>query len=102
MSEGRSFFEFLLKEPKNALVKQYKRLLAMDDVELNFTDEALAELAAQAVKRGTGARGLRALMENLMLEVMFDAPSGGGRASCEISAEVVRGEAKSKIKRKRA
>ena len=92
----------VLKEPKNALVKQYKRLLAMDDVELSFTDEALAELAAQAVKRGTGARGLRALMENLMLDLMFDAPSGSGRASCEISAEVVRGEAKPKIKRKRA
>ena len=92
----------VLKEPKNALVKQYKRLLAMDDVEVDFTDDALAELAEKAVKRGTGARGLRALMENLMLDLMFDAPSGKGRASCKISAEVVRGEAKPKIKRKRS
>jgi len=89
----------VLKEPKNSLVKQYRRLLAMDDVDLHFTDAALEELAARAEKRGTGARGLRALMESLMLDLMFAAPSGKGPARCEISAEVVRGEAEPKLER---
>ncbi len=87
----------VLQEPKNALVKQYRRLLAMENVDLQFTPEALAELAEQAVKRGTGARGLRALMENLMLDLMFTAPSCKGRTRCEISAEVVRGESGAKL-----
>ena len=89
----------VLKEPKNSLVKQYRRLLAMDDVDLHFTDAALEELAARAEKRGTGARGLRALMESLMLDLMFAAPSGKGQARCEISTEVVRGEAEPKLER---
>ncbi len=87
----------VLKEPKNALVKQYRRLLAMENVDLQFADEALEELAEQAVRRGTGARGLRALMENLMLDLMFTAPSRDGKTRCEISAEVVRGEAGAKL-----
>ena len=87
----------VLQEPKNALVKQYRRLLAMENVDLQFTVEALEELAAQAVKRGTGARGLRALMENLMLDLMFAAPSCNGKSRCEISAEVVRGEVGAKL-----
>ncbi|MCI5779024.1 MAG: ATP-dependent Clp protease ATP-binding subunit ClpX [Lentisphaeria bacterium] len=90
----------VLKEPKNALVKQYRRLMAMENVDLQYTDEALAELAERAVKRGTGARGLRALMENLMLELMFTAPSGPGPARCVITAEVVRGEAEPELERR--
>lgn len=89
----------VLQEPKNALVKQYRRLLAMEDVDLQFSDDALEELADRAVKRGTGARGLRALMEKLMLEIMFAAPSQKGKTRCLITAEVVRGESEPELKR---
>lgn len=65
----------ILKEPKNALVKQYAALLAMDDVELSFTDEALEAIATKAMERRTGARGLRSIIENAMLDIMFDIPS---------------------------
>jgi ATP-dependent Clp protease ATP-binding subunit ClpX len=89
----------VLQEPKNALVKQYRRLLAMENVDLQFTPEALEELADRAVKRGTGARGLRSLMEKLMLDVMFLAPERKGNTRCTITAEVVRGEAEPKLER---
>ena len=84
----------VLCEPRNALVKQYRKLLALEGVELEFTHDALKEIAANAVKRGTGARGLRALMEELMLDIMFTAPSGNSGTRCVIDAEQVRGEAK--------
>ncbi len=90
----------ILKEPKNALIRQYQRLMSMDQVELTFTDDALDALAEKAVARGTGARGLRAILEELMLDVMFDAPAeAGGR--CTINGAVVRGEAKARITKKR-
>ena len=90
----------VLQEPKNALVKQYRRLMAMQGVDLQFTADALEELADRTVKRGTGARGLRALMEKLMLDVMFAAPGCKGKKQrCIISAEVVRGEAEPELKR---
>ena len=82
----------VLSEPRNALVKQYKKLLALENVELEFTDEALQEIAAKAVKRGTGARGLRALMEELMLDIMFAAPSAKSKSRCIIGGEIARGE----------
>ena len=87
----------VLNEPKNALVKQYRRLLAMDNVELEFTPAALQEIAAKAVKRGTGARGLRALMEELMLDIMFNAPSADKKMRCIIGDDTVRGETKPEI-----
>ncbi len=65
----------ILTEPKNAIIKQYKTLLAMDNIELEFTDDALHEIAKIAVKRKTGARALRSIIEDLMLDVMFKAPS---------------------------
>ncbi|MBE6388600.1 MAG: ATP-dependent Clp protease ATP-binding subunit ClpX [Lentisphaerae bacterium] len=89
----------VLQEPKNALVKQYRRLLAMEDVDLQFSPDALEELAGKAVQRGTGARGLRALMEKLMLDIMFAAPSRKGKSRCIITAEVVRGDAEPKLER---
>ncbi|MBR7121759.1 MAG: ATP-dependent Clp protease ATP-binding subunit ClpX [Lentisphaeria bacterium] len=90
----------VLQEPKNALVKQYRRLMAMQNVDLQFTAEALNELADRAVKRGTGARGLRSLMEKLMLNVMFAAPGSKGKMQrCTITAEVVRGESEAKLER---
>jgi ATP-dependent Clp protease ATP-binding subunit ClpX len=64
----------ILTEPKNAMVKQYKKLLSMDGVELEFEDEALNALASMAIKRKTGARGLRAIIEHLMLDVMYEIP----------------------------
>ena len=65
----------ILKEPKNALVNQYKHLFDIDNVELSFRDEALKEIARQAIKRKTGARGLRSIMEELLMETMFDLPN---------------------------
>ena len=79
----------ILSEPKNALIKQYQRLLAMDDVELKFTPDALNCIADKAVKLGTGARGLRALLEQLMLNVMYEAPGRAGGV-CRIDAAAVR------------
>ncbi|HPP68528.1 MAG TPA: ATP-dependent Clp protease ATP-binding subunit ClpX, partial [Clostridiales bacterium] len=65
----------ILKEPKNALVKQYKSLLKMDDVELEFDDAALYAMADLTLEKKTGARGLRSIMEQTLLPVMFEAPS---------------------------
>ena len=65
----------ILKEPKNALVNQYKHLFEIDDVELTFRDEALLEIAKQAIKRKTGARGLRSIMEDILMETMFELPN---------------------------
>ena len=65
----------ILSEPKNALVKQYTRLFEMDNVELEFDEDALDAIADQAIHRGTGARGLRAIMEEVLLPVMYDIPS---------------------------
>ncbi|MBL4935739.1 ATP-dependent Clp protease ATP-binding subunit ClpX [Clostridium sp. YIM B02515] len=65
----------ILTEPKNALVKQYKRLLEMDNVELEFNEEALLAIADEAIKRNTGARGLRAIIEDIMRDIMFDIPT---------------------------
>ena len=85
---GREDLVRILSEPKNALVKQYQRLMAMDNVKLEFTAEALDLIADKAVKLGTGARGLRALLEQLMLDVMYEAPGKAGGV-CVIDASVV-------------
>ncbi len=79
----------ILTKPKNALVKQYKKLLELDDVELEFTEDALVEVAKQAIERKTGARGLRSIIEGIMLEVMFELPSRDDIAKCTITADVV-------------
>ncbi|EYE89006.1 ATP-dependent protease [Fervidicella metallireducens AeB] len=79
----------ILTEPKNALVKQYKRLFEMDGVELNFEDEALEAIADEALRRKTGARGLRAIMESIMLEVMFDIPSRNDIVKCHVTHDTV-------------
>ena len=70
----------ILTEPRNALVKQYQRMFEIDGVELEFTEDALEAVADQAILRGTGARGLRAIMEEVLLPVMFDVPSDDGIA----------------------
>ena len=79
----------ILKEPKNALVKQYKKLFEMDNVELEFTDEALESIADEALKRNTGARGLRAIIEDTMKDIMFDIPSREEIAKVIINKETV-------------
>ena len=79
----------ILTEPKNALVKQYARLFELDGVELEFTTDALEAIADQAVKRGTGARGLRAIMEEVLLSVMYEVPSRADVAKVVITAETV-------------
>ena len=80
----------VLTEPRNALVKQYQRLFELDNVELEFTDEALGEIADQALKRGTGARGLRAILEEVLLNVMYDVPSRSDVARVVVTEETVR------------
>jgi ATP-dependent Clp protease ATP-binding subunit ClpX len=79
----------ILTEPKNAMVKQYKKLLSMDHVELEFEDEALRALATMAIKRKTGARGLRAIIEHLMLDVMYEVPMRPDITHCTITREMV-------------
>lgn len=79
----------ILLEPKNALVKQYKKLLEMDNVELTFEQEALEAIAKEAIKRKTGARGLRAIIESIMLDVMFDLPSRDDIVKCVITKDTV-------------
>lgn len=79
----------VLEEPKNALVKQYKKLLAMDNVELEFTKEALIAIAKEALKRKTGARGLRAIIEDIMRDIMFELPTMEDVEKCIITDKVV-------------
>ncbi len=79
----------ILTEPKNALVKQYKRLFDMDGVELEFEEKALEAIADEALERKTGARGLRAIMEDLMMDVMFDIPSRDDVEKCLINQDTV-------------
>jgi ATP-dependent Clp protease ATP-binding subunit ClpX len=80
----------VLTEPKNALVKQYQRLFELDGVELEFSEEALDEVADRALDRGTGARGLRAILEEVLLNVMYDVPSRDDVEKVIITDEVVR------------
>ncbi|MCG7311674.1 ATP-dependent protease ATP-binding subunit ClpX [Priestia flexa] len=80
----------ILTKPKNALVKQYQKLLELDNVELEFEDEALVEIARKAIERKTGARGLRSIIEGIMLEVMYDLPSREDIVKCIITGETVR------------
>ena len=79
----------ILVEPKNALVKQYQRVFELDDVELELTDDALEAVAEQALLRGTGARGLRAILEEVLLEVMYDLPSRTDIGRCVVDKSVV-------------
>ena len=79
----------VLTEPKNAIAKQYERFFEMDGVELVLTEEALQAIAEQAMKRGTGARGLRAIMEEVLLDTMYELPARSDVARVVIDADVV-------------
>ncbi|WP_129792809.1 ATP-dependent Clp protease ATP-binding subunit ClpX [Sphingosinicella sp. CPCC 101087] len=81
----------ILREPKNALVKQYQKLFDMEDVKLTYTDDALVATAKKAIERKTGARGLRSIMENILLDTMFDLPSMDGVDEVLIDKDVVEG-----------
>lgn len=84
----------VLTEPKNALIKQYKKLFKMEDSEVEFSEAALKEIVASAIKQGTGARGLRGVVDKVMLDIMFDLPELGSGKSYVITDAVVRGEQK--------
>jgi ATP-dependent Clp protease ATP-binding subunit ClpX len=79
----------ILREPKNAIIKQYQKYFELEKVRLKFTDDAVAAVAREAMKRGTGARGLRAVLEEVMLEVMYELPSLPGLKECIITREVI-------------
>ena len=79
----------ILTEPKNAIVRQYKALLGMEDVELEFTDDALRAIAHKAIARKTGARGLRSIVEDVLLDAMFDIPTKGNVARAVVTKETV-------------
>jgi len=79
----------ILKKPKNALAKQYQKLFDLENVKLRFTEGALMAIAKEAIKRKSGARGLRAIMENIMLDVMYEIPSQPNIRECFVSEEVV-------------
>jgi len=90
----------ILTDPKNALTKQYAKLMAMEGAELEFTPDALRELAVQAIKKGTGARALRGLIEKLMLDVMYEVPDHGDILTIKITKPVVLGESQPIVRRK--
>lgn len=90
----------VLSEIKHALTKQFTKLLAMDGVSLEFTRSALEELASQAIKKGTGARALRGLLERLMLDLMYEIPGADDIAAVKITRAVVRGDSKPILRRK--
>jgi ATP-dependent Clp protease ATP-binding subunit ClpX len=81
----------ILLEPKNAIIKQYQKYFELEKVRLKFTDEATAAIAREALKRGTGARGLRAILEDVMLDVMYELPSIPGLTECVITRDTILG-----------
>ena len=87
----------ILTEPKNALCKQYEKLLDMDGIQLEFEPDALREIAKQAISRKSGARGLRAIIESVMLDTMFELPSRADVEKCVIDVDAVDGKSKPKL-----
>jgi ATP-dependent Clp protease ATP-binding subunit ClpX len=79
----------ILTEPRNALVKQYRKLFELEGVELKFTEDALQAVASDAIKRKSGARGLRAILECVMLDIMYDIPTMPGVRECVVGEEVI-------------
>ena len=92
----------ILTEPRNALTKQYEKMLSLEDVTLTFEKDALEEIAAEAMKRNTGARGLRSIIEKVMKQVMYDVPSQEGITGCVITRDAVKGTADPVLKNESA
>ncbi|MGH7890466.1 MAG: AAA family ATPase, partial [Thermodesulfobacteriota bacterium] len=88
--DEKAFIEILTK-PKNAVIKQFQKLMELEGVELEFTEDALKAIANEAIKRKTGARGLRAIIETTMLDISYEVPSINGLRRCIISEDVIRG-----------
>ena len=84
----------IMKEPKNALIKQYKKLFAFDEVKLSVEDDAVVEIAKLAHERKTGARGLRSIVEKVMMDVMYEIPSDDSISECILTKKAVNGEEK--------
>ena len=87
-----SSLQEILTKPKNALVRQYQRLFELEHVRLEFDDEAIIEVARRSIANKSGARGLRAIMEKAMLDIMYEVPFLEGVESCRITVDVIRGE----------
>jgi ATP-dependent Clp protease ATP-binding subunit ClpX len=87
----------ILIEPKNSLVRQYSKMFKMDKVDLEFTEDALKEISRRALQRGTGARGLRAIIEEIMLNIMFEIPERNDISKCIITREVVENKTEPEI-----
>ena len=83
----------ILTKPKNALIKQYQRLFELEDTELSFTDDALKAVAKRAIERKTGARGLRSILEDILLDTMFDLPSLDSVTKVVVNEEAVMSDA---------
>ena len=98
-SLGREQKVQILTEPKNSLVKQYRKLMEYDDVDLEFTPEALEAVAGRAVERGIGARGLRAILEEVMTRIMYDVPSDPEVVKVTITEDCIRSGAAPEILR---
>jgi len=93
----------ILTKPKNAIIKQYQKFFEMENVRLDFADEALRAVVRIAIKRKTGARGLRAVIEDAMLNIMYDLPSRKDVEACIITEEVItRGESPTVVFRERS
>ena len=92
----------ILTEPKNAIIKQYQKLIGMDGVKLSFDEDAVSEIANTAIRLKTGARGLRTIIENLMTDVMYDIPSNDSIEEVKITRDCVLGKSKPAIVKKSA
>ncbi|GHT33634.1 ATP-dependent Clp protease ATP-binding subunit ClpX [Endomicrobiia bacterium] len=90
----------ILKEPKNALVRQYKKMFQIENVELEFENDALEEISEKSLKKGSGARGLRSIVEGLLLDTMFDIPSDPTIVKCRVTAETILKDEKPQLVRK--
>ena len=87
----------ILTEPKNAITKQYQKLFELDDVKLEFTEDAVKAIAHMAVERKTGARGLRSIMESVMMEMMYEVPSDSSIGICTVTKDAVEGNAEPEV-----
>ena len=94
---GKDDLVRVLTEPKNAFAKQYQSLFKMDDVELTFTDDALDAAAELALKQKTGARGLRTILEQVLLDVMYELPTMTGVARCIVDGAAIKGTSAARL-----
>ena len=92
----------ILREPKNAIIKQYQALFGLDEVALEFTDDAVKAVAHKSFERKTGARGLRSILEETMVDIMFEIPSDSTVSKCIVTEDCITEGKKPKLRRKKA